>query len=183
MKLFLLLAFLTPAMPVTTKAQSSTGTPGPNPEFINIIYYCAGDSLLPVEKTTGEMKTKVMSYFGGRGGGGGASLVIEGPRSPARLKAGGDIRFAIKLSSMTNPSSLLQLYRFDAHKKTREASAGSDRKYIIDCNIRKSGDDVYILIPASRLPPGEYGFQDKMMVNTFGMGQMSYTFFAFGIDP
>ncbi|HLZ85964.1 MAG TPA: hypothetical protein VKQ52_01935, partial [Puia sp.] len=135
----------------------------------------------PLEKTTGELKTKVMGFFGARGGGG-ASLVVDGPRSPARLKAGSDIRFAIKLGSMMDPSSLIKLYRFDAQKKTREAPANGDSKHLVDCNIKKSGSDVYLLIPASRLTPGEYGFQNMMMVNGSGMGHMSYTFFAFGVD-
>ncbi|GGA81535.1 hypothetical protein [Puia dinghuensis] len=182
MKPFLLLTLLVSALPAITKAQTPTTAKGPDPEFINIIYFWPGDTLRLLEKTTGEMKTKGMGFIGARGGGGSASLVINGPHSPARLKAGGDIRFAIKLSSMTDPSSIIKLYRFDAEKRSRETPMGGDSKHTIDFNIQKSGDDVYILIPATRLAPGEYAFQDMMMVNTFGMGKMSYTFFAFGVD-
>src|SRR5579872_7392458 len=130
MKSFLLLLFMVSALPGIPKAQTPSSAPGPNPEFMNIIYFWPGDTLRSLEKTTGEMKMKMMGAFGGRGGS--ASLVIDGPHSPARLKAGGDIRFAIKMSSMTDPSSLIKLYRLDAQKKTREAPANGDRKHLVE---------------------------------------------------
>ena len=157
---------------------SAAGATGPNPEFLNNIYYWSADSLLALEKTAGAIKNKRV-YFGG---GGGMNYVVDGPRAGVRIKAGSNARFAVKLSGMMDPSQLIKLYRFDAQKKTREASASQGNKNMIDYNVQKSGADVYILIPTSQLAPGEYGFQNMMMMNGAGSTNMSYTFFAFGID-
>lgn len=181
MRQILLFAFLAIAFPRMAPAQTTTATKSPNPEFMNIIYFWPGDTLRPLEKTTGEMKMKMVGFMG-RGGGGGASIVVAGSHSPARLKAGGDIRFAIRLNSMMDPSSMIKLYRFDARKNTRESPTDGDKKHLVDCNIKKSGDDVYLLLPATQLAPGEYGFQVMMMAAASGFGKMSYTFFAFGVD-
>jgi len=181
MRQILLFALLASAFPGVAPAQTTAGAKSPNPEFMNIIYFWPGDTLRPLEKTTGEMKLKTMGFMG-RGGGGSASLVVAGPHSPARLKGGGDIRFAIRLNSMMDPSSMVKLYRFDSRKNTRETPTDGDKKHLVDCNIKKSGDDVYLLFPAIQLAPGEYGFQVMMMATASGFGKMSYTFFAFGID-
>ncbi len=161
------------------RSQTTTAAAnGPNPQYLNNIYYWNADSLRPLEKTNGQIKNK-MRYFGG---GGGTNYVMDGPRSPVRIKADANTRFAVRLSGMMDPSSLIKLYRFDGGKKSREASVSQGNKDLIDCNVQKSGADVYILIPTTKLSPGEYGFQNAMMMNGAGSTNMSYTLFAFGVD-
>jgi hypothetical protein len=164
---------------VVAFARGRAQTPAePNPQFMNTVYYWAADTLQALEKTNGELKNKFRIY-----GAGGASYVLEGPRSLMRIKAGANTRFAVKLSGMMDPSQLIKLYRFDSQKKNREAPVSQGNKNVIDCNVQKSGADVFVLIPASSLPPGEYAFQNVMMMNGAGSTHMSYTFFAFGVDP
>ena len=160
------------------RSQTAATAAGPNPDFLNNIYYWKADSLLSLEKTTGQVKNK-LRYFGG---GSGPSYNIEGPRSAVRIKAGADTRFVVRLSGMMDPSSLIKLYRFDTQKNRRETSVNATSKNVVDCNVQKSGTDVYILIPTTKLTPGEYGFQNQMMMNGAGSAQISYTFFAFGVD-
>lgn len=152
-------------------------TAEPNPQFMNTVYYWVADSLQALEKTNGELKNKFRIY-----GAGGASYVLDGPRSMMRIKAGANTRFAVKLGGMMDPSQMIKLYRFDSQKKSREAAVSQGNKNVIDCNVRKSGADVFVLIPAAPLQPGEYAFQNVMMMNGAGSTHMSYTFFAFGID-
>jgi hypothetical protein len=178
MKHLALLLLSIPAV-LTARSQSTAATTGPNPQYLNNVYVCRADSLQPLEKTNGQVKNK-FRYFGG---GSGPSYNMEGPRSSVRIKAGADTRFAVRLSGMMDPSSLIKLYRFDAGKKNRESSMNASGKNVVDCNVQKSGADVYILIPTTKLTPGEYGFQNTMMMNGAGTAQMSYTFFAFGVDP
>ena len=160
------------------------------PQFLNHIYYYRGDSLIELEQTSGkiESKTKAMGYGGSEG-----LLLVNGERSAVRVKGGDTVRFAIKLGmSMMEPSMLIRLYKFNLKKGNREAILSSQGGMYsrdkspanadeIPFNVQKGTDD-YIIIPGSRLAPGEYGFMNMMMVNGAGGRNMSYTIFAFGID-
>lgn len=124
--LLLLLVTSRVALPAQTTAVTTAGAH--DPTYLNLIYFWAPDSLIALEKVPAEMKMKMKALgFGG----GGTAYVMEGARSPVRIK---------------------------------------------------SGADVYILIPASRLGPGEYGFVNMMQMSSSG-SHASYTFFTFGIDP
>jgi len=185
--LFFLLAaaFGSLAQPQTSTASSSGAH---DPTYINQVYFWAPDSLMSLEKASGEMKPKMKAMgFGG----GGMAYILDGARSATRIKAADNLRFAIKLSGMMDPTMVIKLYQLDPKKKSREATVSSQggmfnksaakTKNGIDCNVQKSGTDVYILIPATRLTPGEYGFMN-MMQATGGGAQVAYTFFTFGID-
>ena len=67
---------------------------------------------------------------------------------------------------MADPSMMIKLYRFTSAKGNREAvlssqpgtfgkAKSSDNE--IACSVQKSGSDTYILIPDTKLAPGEYG--------------------------
>ena len=51
----------------------------------------------------------------------------------------------------------------------------------VSCNIQKSGNDTYIISPATKLAAGEYGFLNMMLMTANGRRPL-YTVFAFGID-
>lgn len=185
--LFLLLTILfRVALPAQTTAVTTAGTH--DPTFLNHVYFWAPDSLVALEKTNGEMKPKMKALgFGG----GGSAYVLQGARSPVRIRAADNMRFAVKLSGMADPSTMIKLYQLDPQKKTREAvisssggmfSKSSRTNGGIEFNVQKSGADVYILLPTTRLAPGEYGFMNWMQATSSGT-QISYTFFTFGIDP
>ncbi|HVS95524.1 MAG TPA: hypothetical protein VHE54_03530 [Puia sp.] len=184
--LFLLLAI---AACGSVNAQGAAASGSHDPRFLNQLYFWAPDSLVALEKTPAEMKMKMKALgFGG----GGSAYVMDGARSAVRIQAGNDVRFAVKLAGMMDPSSMIRLYQLDPKKKTREATLSSSGGMFnnsasssnngIDCNIQKSGADVFILIPAAKLAPGEYGFVNMMQMSSSGT-QVSYTFFTFGIDP
>ncbi len=70
-----------------------------------------------------------------------------------------------------DPTMTIKLYRFDFRKGKREAilsSQGGPYSHAksttnaneISLNMVKSGSDNFIMNPASRLPPGEYGFMN-----------------------
>jgi hypothetical protein len=91
-----------------------------------------------------------------------------------------------------DPSSMMQLYRFEPKKGSRLALIGDQGRFgskdvsrnQLHFDVQKSGTDVYILIPSEKLVPGEYGFMNMMTMNGAGNGRnMSFTFYSFGIDP
>jgi hypothetical protein len=117
---------------------------------------------------------------------------MDGGRSALRIRTGDSLRFMIKMvSAMGDPSTLIQLYRFDSKKDSRQAVTGSqsrfggskESKVQVSFDVQKSGTDVFILIPSTRLAPGEYGFMNSMAMNRSGMTSVTYTFYTFGIDP
>lgn len=160
--------------------QKTNPTPVPDPPYMNVIYSWSSDTLAGLEKTACQVKNKLKAL-----GFGGASMVyvMDGPRSPIRVKAGASMRFAVKLGGMIDPSAMIRLYRFDSQRKTREAAISSQPgKEQVDFNVQHGTNDTYVLVTAALLPPGEYGFVNMMQASGGGM-QMSYTAYAFGIDP
>ena len=172
-------------------AYSQTRRSASVPSFLNHVYYYTPDSLTDLEQNTARMesKTKAMGYGGSEGG-----FYMDGAKSIVRIRAGDSIRFIVKMNmSMMDPSMMLKLYKFDSRKGNREAivssqggmfSGGKSKNNASEIifNIQKSGTDDYILVPASRLAPGEYAFLNLMMVNGAGSRSSSYTGFAFGVD-
>jgi len=168
--------------------QSGNATKIPDPAFLNQVYCYRGDSLTALGRTDGRMENKMKGLgFGGSQMG----YFLEGDRSVVRLRKTDTLRFVIKLAgSMMDPSTMIQLYRFDAKKNTRVALVSShsrfggeeDIKNVVRLDIQKGGSDVYILIPAEKLAPGEYGFMNKMAMNQSGT-HVSFTFYDFGVDP
>lgn len=152
----------------------------PDPPYLNQVYYCQPDSLLVLEQTPGQIKNKVkaLSFGGGETG-----YIMEGARSATRIRAGNDLRFAIKMNMMMgDPTMMIKLYRFDSKKGSRESLIGRQGSTEITLNAQKSGNDVFILSPVTKLPAGEYGFMNMMSMKGAGSKNMSYTFFTFGID-
>jgi hypothetical protein len=160
----------------------------PDPPFLNHVYACRGDSLVSLEQGEAQMKSKSKGL-----GFGGSESVFEmsGEKSQVRIAQGDQIRFAIKLSSMMDPGTMIKLYRFEPKKGNREAlynsqsgpySKKESRAGDISYNVQKSGNDVYLMLPAASLKPGEYGFLNMMMINHPGSMKMSVAVFAFGVD-
>jgi hypothetical protein len=160
----------------------------PEPAFLNQVYYYWSDSLLACPKTDGQMSNKIKAMgFGGSQ----MSYAMDGSRSALRIKAGDSLRFVVKMVSMMgDPSSVVQLYKFESKKGLREALMSSqsrfggskDPKNVVAYDVRKSGADVFILVPSGKLGPGEYGFMNSMLVKQTGMSA-TYTFYTFGVDP
>jgi hypothetical protein len=159
--------------------------------FLNHIYYYLADSLVSLEQNTARMesKTKALGFGGSEGG-----FYMDGLKSSIRIHANDSIRFIIKMNmAMMDPSMMIKLYKFDSKKGNREAVVSSqggaysggkstNNASEVSYNVQKSGSDDFIIVPASRLVPGEYGFLNMMMMNNAGSRNMSYTVFAFGVD-
>ena len=171
--------------------ESQTNHSSSLPLFLNHIYYYMPDSLVSLEQNSARMesKTKGMGYGGSEGG-----FYMDGAKSNVRIRAGDSIHFIVKMNmGMMDPSMMIRLYKFDSKKGNREAIVSSQGGMFnrgksvnnaseISCNMQKSGAEDFIMIPAARLAPGEYGFLNLMMVNNAGSRNASYTVFAFGVD-
>jgi len=172
--------------------QTSSASDGkaPNPEFVNHVYYYASDSLISLEQNQAHQmsKTKAFGYGGSESG-----FSMNGEKSPNRIKAGDNMTFVVKMGGgmMMDPSMSIKLYHFNSKKGNREAIISSyggpyshktstDNPNEVSVNLKKSGNDVYLMIPASKLAPGEYGFLNMMSMS--GGMNPSFTVFAFGID-
>jgi hypothetical protein len=154
-------------------AGQSNNIPANGPQFLNHIYYYArADSINELEQNAARMVSK----------GSGGEFVMEGARSTVRIKTGDSIRFLVKTTmTMMDPSMMIRLYRFIPKKGEREATASSQDESVISYNTMKMADG-FILVPASPLAPGEYGFLNIMMMSGAGTRHMSYSIFAFGVD-
>jgi len=177
---------------VRVSAQSKSANPssGPQPQYLNNVYFLKKDSLISMEKGTAELKNKTKALgFGGSQ----TAYVMDGAKSSFRVKTGADLHFMVKInSSFMDPTAMIKLYRFEAGKSEREAVMGggggifNKKKEVgsnveVACDMQKSGDGVFIITPGTKLSSGEYGFLNMMMVTANG-SKPRYTIFAFGID-
>jgi len=169
-------------------AQSGSNSKIPDPSFLNQVYCYSGDSLLALGRADGRLENKMKALgFGGSQMG----YSLEGPRSAIRIRKTDTLRFVVKVAgSMMDPSMMLQLYRFEPKKNTRIALLSShsrfggeeDIKNTVRLDVQTGGTNIFILIPAEKLAPGEYGFMNKMALSQSGTN-VSYTFYDFGVDP
>lgn len=170
-------------------AQPKTSS-GLQPQFLNNIYLVKKDSLSSLERVQAEMKNKAKAFgFGGSEGG----YFMDGNKSPFRIKTTDAMQFMVKLNaSMMDPTAMIKLYRFESGKSDREAILGGGggmfnkkkdvgKNVEVPCNIQKSGDEIFIISPATKLAAGEYGFLNMMLMTANGSKPL-YTVFAFGID-
>jgi hypothetical protein len=175
---------------MASRMEGQTSHAAASPVFLNHIYYSLPDSNISLEQSSARMesKTKAMGYGGSEGG-----FYMDGAKSIVRIRAGDSIRFIIKMGmAMMDPSMMVRLYKFDSKNGNREAIvssqggmfSGGKSKHTaseVSYNILKSGSEDYIMMPVSRLAPGEYGFINMMMASGGGR-DASYTVFAFGVD-
>ena len=164
-------------------AGQSDNIPPTGPQYLNhIYYYIRADSINELEQNAARMVSK----------GSGGEFVMDGARSTIRIKTGDSVRFLVKTTmTMMDPSMMIRLYKFIPNKGERVATAssqgyanngkGSKDETVISYNTLKIADG-FILVPASPLAPGEYGFLNIMMMSGAGTRHMSYSIFAFGVD-
>ncbi len=156
----------------------------PVPEFVNEVYYYdkASTILVPLEKTSAEMKSKMKLI-----GGGSVAYVIDGDKSANRISPEG-ASFVITMSggSTMDPAMTISLYRFDSRKGRREASmgqysgmgGGQKGGSTVEIKFKKVKEGTFEIIIIGDLGKGEYGFLNSYSMNS-GRGM---TTFAFGID-
>ena len=170
-------------------SSNNTASKVPDPKYLNHIYYYGKNTLTELEQVSAHMisRTKAFGYGGSEGG-----YSMDGEKSVVRFRSSDTIRFAAKLNmTMGDPSMMIRLYRLSARKRNREVILSSQPgpyqkgkshdKDDISFNVQQAGNDIYLIMPASNLLPGEYGFLNMMLIHGGGM-KMTYTVFAFGID-
>ena len=106
---------------------------------------------------------------------------VKGEKSSVRLNADSIPQFVVKLTAAGDPAKF-RLYGFDIRKGLRvvtlsvlqkkllsQKSAAKDRTF--DFDVKKVGENVYRIVPAAKLPPGEYGFttNDPQVAFCFGI--------------
>ena len=87
----------------------------------------------------------------------------------------------MKLTTAGDPAKF-RLWGLDVHKNLRVATISvvqkktlstkvQDKQRVFDFDVKKVGDNVYRLVPTSKLPPGEYGFttNDPQVAFCFGV--------------
>ena len=172
--------------------QSST-VKVPDIPFVNHIYGLApNNTLIELEQADAHYIMKPPVPFQKQESG----YSIPGDQSPVRIKGSDSLslRFVIKMaSSSMDPSFVVKLYQMKGKKGNRDAilysshdmyyhNSSEDKSPGIRLNFQKAANDVFIIVPAVRLPSGEYGFMNTQLVNGGGM-HATYTLFAFGLNP
>lgn len=155
------------------------------PEYLGVYHSLdAGKgSLVALERQSASysFKMKAMGFGGGK-----SSIEIKGGKSPVRFKADQEVAFVVRVGSQQiDPASIVQFVKFDAKKDKRViviskvgamgvgGATTNMNANAVSFNAAKYGDSSFKIVPAAKLPPGEYGLS----------GAGSNDVFCFGIDP
>lgn len=149
----------------------------------------AGVFLAKVDGALQALEAQLPRTGGGFGGfaGGKIGLVIQGPRSPVRFRAGQDLSFIVRMSSVAlNPSAPAILWHARSLPKTRRTELGysmglgevSGSPDVVATRMDQPGERLLQLTPEQNLYPGEY------MLGVWGASgdTVSGMAYAFGID-
>lgn len=180
--LFMLLMQLMAASSVAQDAASL-----PTPEFVNQVYAVGKDNQLKqLEKADAQIKTrnKVVTAT--------QSYLIRGANSSVKFPAN-EVQFVVSTGGGqgfgSDPSQQFALMRFESKKGNRECSTGfggmqnkkdKNSSSEISLNLKKAGEDVYVLVPDKSLEKGEYAFINKLSMQ--GGMQMKFDAYAFSIE-
>jgi hypothetical protein len=151
----------------------------PEPEFSNRPYYLKGDKLEGLERTEVNYDTKFVAF-----GYGGSSSYYSAlsPRSTVRFLQRSVPRFFIKIEGKfdieDNPVvlSVGTIAKDRRQFKTNSTSSalfggGKSRdisKTFVKCSLKKIRDDIYEIVLATPLEPGEYAFMPLAEANLTG---------------
>lgn len=160
----------------------------PVPEVLNDICYHqeSDNSLKPLEKTTARYVTKSKAF-----GYGGVTInfVLDSDKSPIRLVSAERTTFIVAMADGTgDPTGWFTLYKATVKKGKRSGNFGdykvfgkpSSNKEVISYSVKKIGNQVYEIIPDTKLDKGEYFFANKGSLSKYG--NTAADVFAFGID-
>lgn len=160
------------------------------PDFIGEAFILKSDSTsVKLEKETVKIKTKAGAsvYIVGIGKIK-SKIEVDGCCSNSRTSANNNLKIVVKsVDNLTDPMSIISLFRFDDSKKARKAelsSAGtfsggsSNNLDFIEFNGEKFGESSY-LITIPEIENGEYGMIVK---NPNARDEKSTIVSTFGID-
>ena len=113
---------------------------------------------------------------------------MDGAQSLVRILLSDTAAFAVSINGMMamDPTMMFTLYRCTAKGSKRvvtiSSSGSNDSKdqNMVMLNVKKIKEDVYELIPESKLEPGEYAFDNYM--SSAMSGGKSMQMFTFGVD-
>jgi hypothetical protein len=127
----------------------------PRPEFMDqpYAYDSATGSIVQLERCPVLMKA-------------GMQPVCDSMSSTSLVPGGKATSFLVVTGEPFAPSSM-KLYRVTVKKGKRYWDFKRTNENEIICNVKKQGDDLYEIIPANALLPGEYAFVVSMSYFTF----------------
>jgi hypothetical protein len=130
----------------------------PQPDFANVpVYYIEGTNVLHnLAKENVAIVGKMTS----------ATYELQGQSSKVKIKQTDDYVFIIKPLADIDPTTMVQLKKMKVTKKSRQASLAKLQglKTLnssidnISYNLKKLGDNVYQIVPETKLEVGEYMF-------------------------
>jgi hypothetical protein len=147
----------------------------PEPELIGAVYFRDDSAqLIPLERTSatdmpvgagfGYSPLRLYRDF----------YVVDGSRSPVRIKSGQKLTFVVRLANGVDPR-VFNLYPMDTKKGKRGTRLDPKKKTLVTVrlNVTKAGASSFAFIPDSSLTPGEYAFSPRNSNDAY----------CFGIDP
>lgn len=149
----------------------------------------AGVFVAKVDGTLQALEAQLPRTGGGFGGfaGGKIGLVIQGPHSPVRFRAGQRLSFLLRLPGPTlNPATPAMLWRAKSQAKARRAELGYGMPFsgvsgspdVVSTELSRPAERILEITPQVLLYPGEY------MLGVWGQSgdTVSGLAYAFGID-
>jgi hypothetical protein len=154
-----------PSVPV--KLQATQPVYGPEPEWVGAVYFRdASGSFTPLERSaTRTLQARYPMTYNLN------LMVVEGPKSPVRLKQSEKTAFVVRLANGIDPR-VFTLYPMDANSKGRGAATDKKTKSYktILVNVTRVGASSYGLTPENALSTGEYCFIPKNSTDAYCFG-------------
>ena len=160
--------------------------PSEPPSFSVPYYLDTSANLIPLESQVVRVRHKYHALgFAGTT----TVYLVEGEKSPVRLKTEAKPEFVVRLKENVDPLEFVQLFHFEGIGGSRVMSIGDFDafgrlskitllKSSVDFNASKYGVSSFKLIPVQRLAPGEY----CMTVRLATKAENKSSGFCFGID-
>jgi hypothetical protein len=157
------------APPTAVRVQTPQVVYGPEPEWVGAVYFRdASGSFIPLERNaTMSVQSRYpipytynLNFF-----------VVQGPRSPVRLKETEKMVFVVRLANGIDPR-IFNLYPMNANKKARGATIDKKTNTYKDLllNVTRVGASSYGFTAESALATGEYCFIPRNSTDAYCFG-------------
>lgn len=164
-------------------------------EKLFVPYYVNQGAVENFERVAAKMEAKSIGF--GYGGANQYLTVFEGRASPLRFKANEMPKFIIKVDEGTDVLDLVVLSKADEVKKSKKyrrfvqkgfsfgGGAKDISKYTVVPKLKRLDDDVYEMVFAENLQPGEYSFLPILKGDEAANVQTTsgdFKIYCFGVD-
>jgi hypothetical protein len=147
-----------------TRVAAQEGNPA-EPEYSSVFYFLRSGQLVDLERQSPDQFLKGSDFL----------LVIQGEKSTVRLSANESMKFVVRVTEdYAKAVASLQLVRFESQNGKRQLRSKRkdfvSNKVSLAVNAEKYGRSSLLVVPYSRLLPGEYCISRTTVMNGYCFG-------------